>query len=609
MIAVSAAILLLSGIALWQTANLARSLSLGQIETTSKNTLDLIVENLRGDLDKFRYLPRVLADDLQLRLALRGQVSKAGLQAVNEELERINNVAGASDVYLMDQHGVTIAASNWASNKSFIGRNFSYRPYFQEAMEGRLGRYFALGTTSGERGYYFAQPVRDQTTILGAVVIKLQLDRHELAWDTPGQEVLVVDRDGVVFMSSRPDWTFGTLTPLEETALQEIKLTRRYGNEPLLPINAQLEKRNGWTFLLHKEQGTGDERPVNQYLVVEKTMADADWQVLLLAPTLSVQRDMLVAVATMAFVIVILILSIALVYQRRQRMSERLRFQTETNALLELRVEERTNELTETNTALRNEIMEKIKAQEQAEQAQSELAQASKLAALGKMSAGISHELNQPLAAIRSYADNAGRFLERGRDDVAKDNLKGIAELTERMAKIIRNLRTFARNETVALRPTSLKKSIEESRILLADRFQETGTLFELVGLDDDTVNVIAGEVRLQQVFINLFSNAIDAMADVKRRKITVSVRDRHDMVEVQVRDCGPGIERDQFDVLFDPFYSTKEVGAGMGLGLSITYGLVKQFGGRIEAGNGADGGAVFRLDLHRAQMQKGAAQ
>ena len=228
-----------------------------------------------------------------------------------------------------------------------------------------------------------------------------------------------------------------------------------------------------------------------------------------------------------------------------------------------------------------------------------------KLAALGQMSAGLSHELNQPLAAIRSYADNARSFLDRDRPDTARKNLEGIAELTERMARIIRNLRTYAREEPLDLRPTPLRAAINESIALLQSRTDAEDVAIDIRMTDEDVV-VVAGAVRLQQVFLNLLSNALDAMQGKAEKRIVIDAETAIRQVLIRIRDTGPGISADAMASVFDPFFSTKEVGQGMGLGLSITYGLVNQFGGSIEAANAPEGGAVFTIRLRRAEGGEG---
>lgn len=589
---------------IWQTSYWSRQIALEQISERGRNTLSLIVQSLRGDLDKYRSMPQIHAVDEMFKSALRTRPTQSHLQAVNLELERINNVSGAMDTYLMDAQGKTIAASNWESEKTFIGRNFAYRPYFQAVLEGRLGRYYALGSTSGERGYYFASPVRDAGQVIGAVVVKMHVGQHESSWRTRDHEVIVVDDQGVVFLSSTPEWQLKTLTSLTPEELEGLRQSLQYGDQLLSPLpilNDDTKNEVGRLITIEGESASKN-RINNQFLVLEEKMADAEWRVMLLARTKQVDGQVRQSLIIVIVILLSLILAAAAFYQRRHRLADRFAMQEKANEKLELRVEERTNELTQANVELQKEVTERKRAEEEVRKTQETLVQAAKLAALGQMSAGLSHELNQPLAAIRSYADNASTYLDRNNGKTAKKNLKGISELTDRMARIIRNLRTYARDETIELRPTSLFLAIEESLILLDQRIREDGVNVSWNKAEDD-FSVMGGDVRLQQIFVNLISNALDAMKKGDKKEIHIEISAKNDnTVLIRVRDTGPGMTDEQMSSIFDPFYSTKEVGQGMGLGLSITFGLVSQFGGAISVSNDEGGGAVFTVELKQAK-------
>jgi len=593
-----------SALVLWQTAYWSRLIMLNQIGERSRQTISLIIQTLRGDLAKYRYLPQILGGNEKFKEALRSPVSKENLATINEELERINSIAGALDTYLMDRTGMTIAASNWASSTTFIGKNFNYRPYFKAAMEGRLGRYFALGTTSGERGYYFAYPVRDGTEILGVLVVKIQVGHHEQTWQAKDAEIIVVDKAGVIFLSSEPRWRLRTLTPLSDTTINKLKDSKRYGSRPLTPLTispegSAFQDDNIISITTAHSQG----RPsTEQFLIEEKYMADTELRVLLLARIEEVYARVKISVATVAVFLISILFAIIAINERRRRLADRIALQEQSNSQLEMRVDERTNALTRVNIALQNEVAERKRAEDEVRKAQVTLVQTAKLAALGQMSAGLSHELNQPLAAIRTYADNAREFLDRNQLKITKSNLKGISELTERMARIIRNLRTYAREETIELRPTALKTAIDESLILLDQRIRAENSVIS-VNFPDEDIHVVAGDVRLQQVFVNLISNALDALQETPVKEIHITITEAGEDVIITVEDTGPGIQETEVINVFDPFYSTKDVGQGMGLGLSITIGLVDQFGGTITVHNATGGGAQFTLRLKRTPI------
>ncbi|KUO58635.1 MAG: hypothetical protein APF80_08805 [Alphaproteobacteria bacterium BRH_c36] len=601
----------LSSFILWETARQARFSAIDDIKKSSGGTLALVVENLSGELAKYSFQPRLLSTSSVLVDALKHDPDDPNLRRVSEELARINGVTGALATYLMNRGGLTIAASNWASEGPFVGRNFNFRPYFQQAMHGRLGRMFAMGTTSGERGYFFAYPVRDQGRISGAVVVKMDVSILERGWRAEGHEILVVDDAGVVFLSSRPEWRLRSLTPLTAEQQQRLDQTRLYADEKIDPLNFVLSADGDMTRISVPDAGADEGSPHRggrSFLVQETAMEHAGWRVMILSDASSVEARVRIAMLVAGFMLASLFLLALNIYQRRKRFNERIELQEAARGELEGKVVERTRDLSRAVAQLRAEVNERERAEAHLRRTQDELIQASKLAALGQLSAGVSHELNQPLTAIRSYAENARVFLSRQDSGMADSNLGRIAEMCERMARIIRNLRTYARNEPVGSRPTRLQQPIRDALALLDGEFRKAGIDVEL-DLGNEDVVAIGGDVRLQQVFVNLFSNAMDAMEKSPLRRINVTINRESDEVAIKVSDTGPGIAPEDLDRVFDPFFTTKDVGKGTGLGLSISYGIVNQFGGSIEVANRQEGGTTFTVRLLAADQRREAAE
>jgi len=272
----------------------------------------------------------------------------------------------------------------------------------------------------------------------------------------------------------------------------------------------------------------------------------------------------------------------------------------EAQRLLEQKVAERTADLTRTNERLEQEIQERRRTERELREAQAELIQAAKLAALGKVATGVAHELNQPLAAIRSYAHNARLLLKAERFGEVDQNLAKISDLTARMADISNHLKRFARRPATQLRPVEFAPVVERALALFELRLRDEDV--EVIRDLPPGLRVLAEEIRLEQVVVNLISNALDAMRGRSRRqlKITARVTD-DDKVRIHVADSGDGIAEEQLPLIFDPFYTSKEVGAGLGLGLPISYNIVKDLGGSLSVAATGPDGTVFQLLLDHA--------
>ncbi len=592
--------LVLLAASLWLTGHLARKQGLETLAGEGAFRLELYVAYLQGVLEKYEGLPELLANNRRLVNFLQNPGGRDRIEAFNRYLETINRISDAADTYLMDREGLTIAASNWQAERPFVGRNFSYRPYFQQAMQGRLGRYFALGTTSSRRGYYFAYPVRQGDMILGAVVIKISIDQVERNWGHENDIFLVTDPDGVIFITTRASWRFRTLEPLAAEVRQRIKTSRRYPGAELTPlaIEGEEECSHGRVITL-VEPGAGR----RSFLQQSVFMPQAGWRVMVLSDTAGMEKRVVRAQVGAGVLFATGVMLLLLVWQRRQRLAERYRFEEQNRHLLEQanedlerRVRERTAELTESNRQLRREIVERRQAEEKLRHTRRELIHAAKLAALGQMSAGINHELNQPLAAIRTYADNAIQFLGQGRPDNALWNLEQIGELTERMARIGAQLKIFARRSSGRMEDVPLHGVIDGALEILTPAIRRDSVRVE-VRLTPEEIQGRADSVLLQQVLVNLIGNAIQAVAGQERKEILIRGEEEGARVVLRVRDSGPGIAPAHMARIFEPFYTTKEPGQGLGLGLAISQRIIRQMQGSIRVVPGGEG-ACFEISL-----------
>lgn len=575
----------------WFVGNVQRAGLLEEVERRAQQELDLYVSHLGGQLDRFAFLPPLLGEDFRLQSLLIAPNNRSQQDQVNRFLSHVNQIAGALDVYLMDAQGVTVAASNWQDELTFIGRNFSFRPYFNEAMQGRLGRYYALGTTSGRRGYYFSYPVGDLDQPLGVVVVKIDIDTLENGWHNQDTELIVTDPDGVIFVATRPDWRYRTLRALRPEAITRIRKSRRYAQASLAPLRYEvLETLPSHARLL--SIGDPGQPGQTRYIARAADMPQADWRVELLVAQKVIEPQVWQA-RLLALSLLLLLSTAAWLYMaRRRQLAEREagRRAAMEEALVELehRVAQRTVDLTEANRRLRDEI-------EDHERTRDELIQAAKLAVLGQMAAGINHELNQPLAAIRTYAENAHTYLARENLDQAGWNLSQITDLTRRMAQISNQLRVFSRKSSGQLIRASLRACLDGAQRIVRTRIEQVGATLT-VELPDEELFVNADMVQLEQVLVNLIGNACDALVECDEKQIRIKAWRDDSRVLVSVADSGRGIAVEDMPHLFDPFYTTRD--SGLGLGLSISQTIAQRLGGTLSAANHDQGGAVFVLTL-----------
>jgi len=238
---------------------------------------------------------------------------------------------------------------------------------------------------------------------------------------------------------------------------------------------------------------------------------------------------------------------------------------------------------------------------------QEQLVQAGKLATLGELTTGVAHELNNPLNNIGLFVGNAIDLLEfgMGNKEQIVGELRRAAQQVRKATEIISHLRTFGRAATVSRDPISLRQVIDQALSLMQEQLR-LRKIEVTVDLGPEEPVVVGNPIQLEQVFINLLTNARDAMADSPRKAIRISGSVGSAVVEVAFADTGHGIPHGLERRVFDPFFTTKEVGKGTGLGLSITYGIVKEHGGTISVVSRPDEGTTFliRLPLAPADIE-----
>lgn len=575
----------LIGAAAWLAALAARDAALQRTHEAARHRLDVLAAELDGRIARFDYLPSLLELNPAVLDLLEHPQDAALVAEVNRLLVGVNATAGAEMLYVVDKSGTARAAADWNRPGTPVGEDLSYRPYVQQALAQGRGRFYGIGVTSRRAGYYLSFALARDGRVAGVAAVKIGFDELEQTWARLPGDVLVTDARGVVILSSREDWKFRSLGALPQTLHDEIAKSRPYGAAELPPLP--------WR-TLRRVDGSADavELHGRRYLADARELPRADWRLIVLEDLQPVDQARRNAALTGGLAMAVLMLAALAGWQRRRG---RAALQA-AYAGLEAKVAERTVELSDANRALAEQI-------EARRAIEAELVHAGKLAALGQLSAGLVHELNQPLAALRTLSDNACVMLERApqepkRLEGVRGNLERIAHLVDRLAKLTGQLKTFAHKAPVQPLPVRVAQAITSAQAIVSPRLREQGVEL-VVDVQPPGLSALADEARLEQVLVNLMGNAIDAMAALPLRRLVVRARCAGEgRCTIDVDDSGPGIRADMLPRLFEPFATSKPAGSGLGLGLMISQRIVDDFGGSLRAGNRPEGGARFTIEL-----------
>lgn len=579
------------------------------IRTLSDNggrQLELHARTVESELSKYTYLPSLLELESSVSLLLANP-NQETRKTVNDYLEGLNRRSRSRAIYVMDTTGRVLATSNWRDADSYQGEDLSFRAYFQNAVRGQPGRFYGIGSTNGEPGYYLAHGLEEHGKIIGVAVVKVRLEALEERWQRARLEAFVSDENGIIILSSDPARRLKAVRPLSDDTRDRLAHSLQYywatlnALEPLARerLNEGSEKL---TFPANSEV-VSDKHEVS-YLAQTRPLNDTPWNFTLLTPLNELRRaainqGILVAVAfgLVAFLLIAW-------NERRKVIATRLAAREalqEANSQLERRIAERTADLRASNDRLKGQIRERRQAEETLRHAQDELVQAGKLAAIGQMSTSIAHELNQPLAALRTLSGNTVRFLERGALDTASANLKTINELIDRMGRITASLRSFARRGDDQ-GEASLAKAVDAA-------FQVLGARLDSVPLavhrEFANAQLQIDQTRLEQILVNLIGNALDAMQAQPAPQLWLEGQSAEGKYRLRVRDNGHGINPEARKHLFEPFFTTKPGEQGLGLGLTLSASLAAATGGSLAVEHPASGGTAFVLNLPLAGAEK----
>lgn len=519
-------------------------------------TAAFFARTIDGALARLKHLPYVISQNPSVAEAL----AQNDRQALNPVLKRFAERANADHIFLMDINGKTIAASNFESANSFVGKRYTFRPYFKAAISGEAGQFYAIGATTGQPGYFVSAPVFDAAgNVVGVVVVKIGLGGLNQAWQDSGEEILVSDENAVIVLASDPANLFRVLRPLTAFARQSVATAQQFADQPLLPLDWQVGS-NGQVRL----NGTA-------YLLSQARIEPQNWTLHLLTNLAGIRQQAALSVA--AGLMVLFGGIIASVSFRSARLKKAL------------------GQSDADRARLTQEIEVRRAAESDLKLAKDELERASRLAALGQLSASITHELGQPIAAMRTYL-----AAEEIAADSPPDSLNPVLSgLVDRMQNICTQLRVFATPKRRETRLFDLRRACDASVDLIAHGLEEISLTKTYAPCP---VLVVGNQQRVEQVLINLLRNAVDAVLAHDQREIELAVSTDDGWACVRVTDTGAGLGGRVISDLQEPFMTTKPTGEGMGLGLAISAQIAKDMQGRLEAQDAKTGGAEFTLRL-----------
>jgi two-component system, NtrC family, C4-dicarboxylate transport sensor histidine kinase DctB len=523
--------------------------------------------SLQSTLQRHSVVPLLLARDPFLTLALRG----GEYQVADERLAGLQEELGSGPIFLLDAEGTVVAASDDRARGGFEGD----RQYYIAALAGDGTEFAMTPGESGEYGFYYARKLVVDEQFLGVVVVTVDLGLHERSWRLWNARVAVADSDGAVLLASDPMWRGSNLSAMLS------------GQGPASPVRNAI--RSAETRVGHTPYTYFDGTP---YLLAEVPVGFRSWR-LVYFDTLADVRARVNAILSLIVTGLALLLALGFYLLSRRRWAETRRVQRESDELRAL------------NVRLSREIAARQKVERNLKEAEQSLEQASKLAALGQMSAAVSHELNQPLAAMKTYLAGARLLLKRRRPDEALISFQRIDDLINRMSGITRQLKSYARKADAELEPVDLRESVREALAMMAPQLGKMAVAISTT-LPSEPVMLQADPLRIEQIIVNLLRNALDAVRREAEPQIRILLV-QGETAMLSIEDNGPGLADP--DKLFEPFYTTKKPGEGLGLGLAISAGFAAELGGRLVARNGVEGGAVFELILPRQPARHQAAE
>ena len=549
-------LLVLAVITVWTTNVLLTDRSTTATRNRAELRLALYSGNILSELRRNAIVPQLLSRDP----ALIGALNSGDFSQSTQRLIGYVDEIGAASLMLLDKDGRTVAATD----RNRLGQNHRNEPSYVDALRSNTTVFTIKAREAGGYAFSYSRRLESQNDVIGVIVVEVDLAKFERAWAGITDAVAVMNSEGTIILATEPRWRGLTMTDA---------LSRQ---PPESAIERAIKATADWTAL-----------PADAYLKGEAVMRIdgripfRGWTMATFTTYASVRErvNAVLALEIMGFALLAALAFYALSRKTALRMAL---FQRESAELRRL------------NARLQREIAECEKVQKDLSAAEQTLEQSSKLAALGEMSAAVSHELNQPLAAMKTYLAGARLLLRRNRPEEAMTAFARIDDLIDRMGAITRQLKSYARKGQAQFSPVDMGEALASSLSMMEPQLKARRVRISKI-LPDRPVRVMGDRMRIEQVLVNLLRNAIDATKSVAQPEIEILLASG-ETATLSVRDNGHGIE--DLESLFEPFYTTKQPGEGTGLGLAISSGIVTELGGRLTARNGSDGGAVFEMQL-----------
>lgn len=549
--------------------------SAASMARTAGDRLVLYSGTLRSALSKYSYLPHILASHpAVLRLVAEGD----NADTVNRYLEDVNAASGSMELFILNREGTTVAASNWNRDESFVGHDYRYRPYYQDAMRLGLGGYFGVGATTGRPGFFFTERIGPSEDPLGVAVAKVDLAMLQREWRDGGETVFITDEHGVIFLSSRDDWRYRAARRLSDAAQKAMLYQRQYGSS--LPERIELREYEKSGVKLMELGG-------RTWLYTTRPLSDYGWTIWFCSPVaaLEQQTEALWLIGCGAVCMLLLLLLLARIVYAWRRAKREAR---------------ETEKIRAVNRRLAEEIRIRKKTERDLLAAQDDLLHAGRMAALGQVAASLVHELSQPVTSMSMFVSSCRKLAQEGRHDKVAETVGHMANLVQRIKSLIEQLRLFARKPRTRLALVSLRDALDNALSVLQFKQEAAGCAPEVVCPPEAAV--FADALQLEQALINLIQNALDAVsANNGEKRVTVTVEAEKKTVRISVADNGPGLDSEVKDKIFTPFFTTKKSGEGIGLGLAIADNIIRSMHGVIETTDVHPHGTRFAFALPRA--------